>query len=265
MSEEASDVTRALAAFGAPSIRYHSFGQAQIRPSNVVLPHRTPPAELLQDSVPDDTMPLVAVKQSEPVASPEPMPGFIPAPRPVSALSSPVPPLRAPIPVRGAPLFPAIPTMAPPPRPLAEWAAPVAPAAPVLAVPVPVPTIPPAPAPVAMAPAETAPTAPMPMAPTPVMPLSTGQTLGGAPMTRHTAQAESVIPTPAHHQTPAATGLSQAAPSPHAPPPSRPVPSLVVSAPQLDHAQPTTAAAGRTLPELFEFLAATPAIGVNQR
>ena len=28
MSDDANDVTKALAAFGAPSIRYHSFGQA---------------------------------------------------------------------------------------------------------------------------------------------------------------------------------------------------------------------------------------------
>ncbi len=40
MSDDANDVTKALAAFGAPSIRYHSFGQAQIKPSSVVLPRR---------------------------------------------------------------------------------------------------------------------------------------------------------------------------------------------------------------------------------
>jgi hypothetical protein len=41
-TEDANDVTKALAAFGAPSIRYHSFGQGQVKPSSVVMPRREP-------------------------------------------------------------------------------------------------------------------------------------------------------------------------------------------------------------------------------
>lgn len=41
-TENANDVTKALAAFGAPSIRYHRFSQSQVKPSNVVIPRREP-------------------------------------------------------------------------------------------------------------------------------------------------------------------------------------------------------------------------------
>ncbi len=120
MSEESNDVTKALAAFGAPSIRYHSFGQAQARPPGLaairrpVLPTEPPVAS------------PVIVQQTEPVAAPEPLPGPpvtsqappMVAPRPAPLPAEPVP-LRAPLSVApGA-------TVAPPPRPLAEWAAPV--------------------------------------------------------------------------------------------------------------------------------------------
>ncbi len=38
--DEASDVTKALAAFGAPAIRYRSFGQRSVQLSRVVVSHR---------------------------------------------------------------------------------------------------------------------------------------------------------------------------------------------------------------------------------
>ena len=151
MSDEANDVTKALAAFGAPSIRYHSFGQASIRPSSVVLPRR------VQSPAPPDTLPP-AVEQQEPVSAPEPVVRSAPTPPPV-AESRPVPMLRQAEPVRMPPAEPS-PTVAPPPRPLAEWAAPVgqpAPRAMVSTAPLvrssnPAPNFPPAPPPIVVPP-----------------------------------------------------------------------------------------------------------------
>lgn len=124
MSEESNDVTRALAAFGAPAIRYHSFGQSHVKPSSLALPRRAVEATL-------PTLPMVepgtpVIRQNEPTAAPE-------APVPRAMLP------EASVPHRASPLFPSTPSVAPPARPLAEWAAPVstAPLRPVMAPPVP--------------------------------------------------------------------------------------------------------------------------------
>ena len=63
MSDDANDVTKALAAFGAPSIRYHSFGQGQVKPSSIVLPRRVG-----QPLWPPDEVSPAPVLQHEPVA-----------------------------------------------------------------------------------------------------------------------------------------------------------------------------------------------------
>ena len=120
MSEDANDVSKALAAFGAPSIRYHSFGQATVKPSGIAAPRR-PAATALPPTV-VETENFVA--QPEPVAAPEPMMETRIAPVPMVA-PRPSPVFREQPAMRPAPLFPPTPTVAPPPRPLAEWAAPV--------------------------------------------------------------------------------------------------------------------------------------------
>ena len=125
MSEESNDVTKALAAFGAPSIRYHSFGQAQTRPPG--LNARRPVAATVP-VVPAPGASPVLVQQEEPVAAPEPLPVLQSAPQPVPVplvAPRPAPFLSEPSAARSTPLFPAGPSIAPPPRPLAEWAAPV--------------------------------------------------------------------------------------------------------------------------------------------
>ena len=127
-NDDANDVTKALAAFGAPSIRYHSFGQGQIRPSNVVIPRREaamPPAQAPE--LPPDTAPYLA-------ASPEPVPLVrrdVPEAsvgiRPEAGLDLPAWPSPAAPPVAPAKKFTPVaqgPITAPPPRPLAEWAPP---------------------------------------------------------------------------------------------------------------------------------------------
>ena len=126
MSEESNDVTKALAAFGAPSIRYHSFGQAQSKQ-----PGANPVRRPVAVTVPPATMAPPAaspifVQQEEPVAAVEPMQPARMLPEP-AAMSTPRPApfLSEPAPARAAPLFPSTPSVAPPPRPLAEWAAPV--------------------------------------------------------------------------------------------------------------------------------------------
>jgi hypothetical protein len=71
--ENANDVTKALAAFGAPSIRYHSFGQGQVRPSSVVMPRREVlPPVVAPTLAPAPVLPPVPAPspQSVPVAPP---------------------------------------------------------------------------------------------------------------------------------------------------------------------------------------------------
>ncbi len=139
MSDGSSDVTKALAAFGAPAIRYHSFGQAAVRPSSVVLPRQTPPLE------------TAAPAHLEPVAAPEPVAAVRIAPV-AAPLMQKQPPHAAPAPVlvaasvaaapptafaaaasaglareptfRRSAFLPMTPTATP--SPLAEWAAPAA-------------------------------------------------------------------------------------------------------------------------------------------
>ena len=148
MSDGSSDVTKALAAFGAPAIRYHSFGQTPIRPSSVVQARRAPAPE---------PGPVVHM---EPTAAPEPV-AALRRPSVLAPLMQPrptQPPLVAPALVAGSSMFsaaspafadaiavaappasppreqtfrrsaflPASPAVAPLPRPLAEWAAPAA-------------------------------------------------------------------------------------------------------------------------------------------
>ncbi len=116
MSDDANDVTKALAAFGAPSIRYHSFGQAQTRLSNIPAQRPAVVAPLASPVV-GETEPVAGMtRQDEPVSAPEMLPPAGSVPRPMPAVASAT---------RPAPLFPSSSTVAPPPRPLAEWAAPV--------------------------------------------------------------------------------------------------------------------------------------------
>ena len=107
MSEDSSDVMKALAAFGAPAIRYHSFGQSPVRPSSVVLPRRVALAP----------EPVLTKRQMEP--APEPLPWLRAAPPAHPAPPPAIHQERSPSPI------PSDPSAAPPPRPLAEWAAPV--------------------------------------------------------------------------------------------------------------------------------------------
>lgn len=88
-ADEASDVTKALAAFGAPSIRYRSFGQSAGRPSTIVTPSPF-------------------VKAEPPSGRQEPEAASAP-PTPVAVATQGPPPSTVP---------------AAPPRPLAEWAPP---------------------------------------------------------------------------------------------------------------------------------------------
>ena len=256
MSEEASDVTKALAAFGAPSIRYHSFGPAQVRPSNVVLPRR-PSADAVAAG-PGEPL----YEQAEPIAAPEPKPVTY---QPYSGSASSVPleepqlrkaenpvltsPHTPTAPPRPAPLFPATPSVAPPPRPLAEWAAPIAP-------------IPPAPqAGAASLPPKIAPMPPPPPhSAAPIPPLPPYVAARPAENTQPDTQAAAPSVPPAIP-----------APPPDLPPPPRPIPTLVAAAPQaaaaaaereIEKSQLTTtkaaAKAGRSLPELFAYLADAP-------
>ena len=92
--DSANDVQKALAAFGAPSLKYHSFGPSQVKPSSMVVPRRDVVAPL-QPMAP--VAPPV-VRQSEPDAAPEPMramPPLVPRPSPMSNLASPMPPVPA--------------------------------------------------------------------------------------------------------------------------------------------------------------------------
>lgn len=165
-ADEASDVTKALAAFGAPAIRYHSFGQAQLRPSSVVLPNLERAALVAEPAV-ESTL------QGAPLA----VPGRLTPPMPPPAPPRVHAPLHAPLSPPPRPANPPAlePRVAPPPRPLAEWAAPASPlqglpvsppplsvpaAIPRRAPPVPAaafPLAPPIPTPPAVAPAPPAP------------------------------------------------------------------------------------------------------------
>ena len=111
MSDDANDVSKALAAFGAPSIRYHSFGQAQIKPSSVVLPRRVTPATpegfvTRQDELLAPEPPLV---MSAPPPVPVPPP-FVSAPVFTSQAASmearPAPIMRQPEPLAPIPPLP---------------------------------------------------------------------------------------------------------------------------------------------------------------
>ena len=75
-SEDANDVAKALAAFGAPSIRYHSFGQGRpkVGPVPAVPPDVVKPAVVPAAPAPFSP-PLL--RQAEPEAAPEP---FLPSP-----------------------------------------------------------------------------------------------------------------------------------------------------------------------------------------
>ena len=86
-SEDANDVAKALAAFGAPSIRYHSFGQGRpkVGPVPAVPPDVVKPAVVPAAPAPFSP-PLL--RQAEPEAAPEP---FLPSP--AAAPRQTVPPL----------------------------------------------------------------------------------------------------------------------------------------------------------------------------
>lgn len=141
-TDDANDVAKALAAFGAPSIRYHSFGQSQVRPSPIVPPPRDTiaaaiapvfaPAPIANPPVvqpPDlpgerELGPLL--QQEEPEAAPETVPGLVPVElRAVDAGPAWARPVKtdglaAPQPGTVSATVPS------PPRPLAEWAPPMA-------------------------------------------------------------------------------------------------------------------------------------------
>ena len=82
MSNEADDVSRALAAFGVPKIRYHSFGQSKVRPASMMQPRRRVgrEPELRASSEPEPE-----IQQDEPVAAPEPLPVPVAIPEPAMA------------------------------------------------------------------------------------------------------------------------------------------------------------------------------------
>ena len=128
MGEETSDISRALAAFGAPSIRYHSFGQGQARPPGLTLPRRVAqrpalapvpaappraPASLAPDLAPPIAEPALRldepveqVRQEQPEAAPETLP--VPQPEPQV---TPAPVMAAP--VMAAPPPPEVPAPEP--------------------------------------------------------------------------------------------------------------------------------------------------------
>ena len=87
-SEEANDVTKALAAFGAPSLRYHSFGHQRLKPA--ALPPRPTPLPSVNSAAPLPG-PAPILRQSEPEAAPEPH--LVRAPSVVPVTESAVPPL----------------------------------------------------------------------------------------------------------------------------------------------------------------------------
>ena len=74
ISDDANDVTKALAAFGAPSIRYHSFGQGQVRPSSVVLPQRDVAAAPTPRAAAANPRPAPIPQQAAPSPRPAPNP-----------------------------------------------------------------------------------------------------------------------------------------------------------------------------------------------
>ena len=223
MSDDASDVTKALAAFGAPAIRYHSFGQAQVRPSSVVLPRRiVPPASG-----------NAVTEQAEPVAAPEPVPALRAAPVAGSVQAASV---REPDSGRSS-LFPAVSTAAPPPRPLAEWAAPVVPAVPIASV---VPAAP----------------VPRPIPPPPMIAPLPPPAIGAAIM-QPTIAPRAVVPPMLSIPSPDV----KAAVFPDAPllqAAAAGQPPFSVSLPSPAPISAGTRLALRNLPRIFEFLAASP-------
>jgi hypothetical protein len=270
-SEDANDVTKALAAFGAPSIRYHSFGQGQVKPSSIVMPRREPmppaplqalgplpaPAPLppLAFQEPLVTPPLL--RQAEPDAAPEPQ--IVPAP--LAPALSPMPP----VPAFRRTIDPATvlarPTPMPPPRPLSER---------------PLGSLTPSAAPAPMA--SFTPAAPNPNAPPPLMPsVSAFHPSGPAPTA---PPAYSPVPAPSPSPTASLGPLPTPMPVPRpasdmarAPvdfvPPavgfSRPSPPLVTPTPDrppmFEHpVAPATRTAAKTasLKEIFALLAAGP-------
>ncbi len=110
MSDQASDVTKALAAFGSPAIRYHSFGQSAARPSGAA-----PLRRVNWPTRPPEQQPAAErVQQAGPVVAPELGPGVPPHTTAHPAWQE--TPQPAPLPS---------PDVAAPPKPLAEWAVPV--------------------------------------------------------------------------------------------------------------------------------------------
>ena len=249
MSDDANDVSKALAAFGAPAIRYHSFGQAQVKPSSVVLPRRV--------VLPGEAVPPTLTRQQEPDAAPELIPlttaAHEPLPPPVvehrhAPTLRQAEPMRAPPPIAAA----SAPTVAPPPRPLAEWAAPVV-------APAPRPVMAPSPRP-----------APSIPAPVPETFLHEGRA-SYSPATHVSASSQLPVSYPSTpavqshlaaephgaHASHTTAPVHTPAPHPHSPP-GRPMPPAAVvpaAAPMHDAARPASVGAGRTLQEIFEFLA----------
>ncbi len=164
---------KALAAFGAPTIRYQKFSHASGRSVAPGQPRRDGSAN--QPAPPNPEPEPTLIRQTEPIAAPEQTASLLPSVSPVAAVPpaplqvGETPPARqatqasvpaapmwvaSPPPVAGYPStgnarpVPATTptaTVAPPPRPLAEWAAPVAPPVP---PPRPVAQVPPVAAPV---------------------------------------------------------------------------------------------------------------------
>ena len=129
MSEESNDVTKALAAFGAPSIRYHSFGQAQSKQPGAN-PVRPPGCRdrAARDDGPAGRQSDLRAAGGAGRSAVEPMPTARMLPEPEAPMSTPRPApfLSEPRPCAGrAAVSVHRPSVAPPPRPLAEWAAPV--------------------------------------------------------------------------------------------------------------------------------------------
>lgn len=164
---------KALAAFGAPTIRYQKFSHASGRSVAPGQPRRDGSAN--QPAPPNPEPEPTLIRQTEPIAAPEQTASLLPSVSPLAAVPpaplqvGETPPARqatqasvpaapmwvaSPPPVAGYPStgnarpVPATTptaTVAPPPRPLAEWAAPVAPPVP---PPRPVAQVPPVAAPV---------------------------------------------------------------------------------------------------------------------
>ena len=87
MNEDSSDVSKAMAAFGVPKIRYHSFGQTTVRPAGMVQPRRV----VSRVGRPAGPAAEPDTRQEEPEAAPEPSPALVSAPDPVPPVAVPEP------------------------------------------------------------------------------------------------------------------------------------------------------------------------------